>query len=80
MRFDLKNKFSPEKFNIIGLLVLLLIISAVIATVDFVVGIICFVATFVSVGVSFFVMFWTGKKGVVEYILCQYCLQGERFK
>ncbi len=67
MRFDLKNKFSPEKFNIIGLLVLLLIVSAVVATVDFLLGIICFVATFVSVGVSFFVMFWTGKKGVVEY-------------
>lgn len=67
MSFNFKNKFSPEKFNIIGLLVLLLLLSSVVATRDFVLGIICFVATFVSVGVSCLIFFWNSKKGVIEY-------------
>jgi c-di-AMP phosphodiesterase-like protein len=67
MSFNFKNKFSPEKFNIIGLLVLLLLLSSLVATRDFVLGIICFVATFVSVGVSCLIFFWNSKKGVIEY-------------
>lgn len=67
MGFDFKNKFSPEKINIIALLVLLLIISSVVLAFNLAFGIICFAATFVSTAVSFFFMFWGGKKNVTEY-------------
>ncbi len=67
MGFDFKNKFSPEKINIMALLVLLLIISAVVGAFNLVLGIICFTVTFVSTAISFFFMFWGGKKNVTEY-------------
>ncbi len=67
MSFDFKNKFSPEKINIIALLVLLLVISAVIGAFNVVLGMICFAATFISTAVSFFIMFWGGKNNVIEY-------------
>ncbi|MBE6648276.1 MAG: hypothetical protein E7614_02005 [Ruminococcaceae bacterium] len=67
MGLNLKNKLSPEKFNIIGLLVMLLVISSIATTFDFVLGIICFVSTFISVAISCFVLLWGNKKGVLEY-------------
>ncbi len=67
MSFDFKNKFTPEKINIIALLVLMLVISAIIGAFSFALGIVCFALTFISTAVSFFVMFWTGKKNVTEY-------------
>ena len=65
--FDFKNKFSPEKLNILALLVLLLVISAVVGTYSVVLGIICFVATAVSTSVSFFISFWKSEKDLTEY-------------
>ncbi len=67
MSFNFKDKFSAEKLNIVGLLILLLVISVIAAMYDFLLGIICFSATFISVGISCFVLFWDKKKGVVEY-------------
>lgn len=67
MSFNFKDKFSPEKLNIVGLLVALLVISAVASAFNPLLGVICFVVTFVAVGVSCFVILWGGKKGVVEY-------------
>ncbi len=67
MGFNFKNKFSPEKLNIVSLLIVLLLLSSVVAAFDFVAGLICFSVTFISVGVSCFVLFWSGKKGVIEY-------------
>lgn len=67
MSFNFKDKFSPEKLNIVGLLVALLVISAIASAFNPLLGVICFVVTFVAVGISCFVILWGGKKGVVEY-------------
>ncbi len=59
---NLKNKFSPEKINIVGLLIVLLVISSTASLVNPLFGVFCFVITFVSVAVSSFVLLFLRKK------------------